>query len=103
MKKLLVMLLALVFVISMATAAYAYTDTDDLSTVQQDAIYRLTALGVFNGYPNGTFGAENLITRAEFAKNHLCCGRFGGCQQHYGKYPFQLLRRRCRFMVYRIY
>ena len=68
MKKLLVMLLALVFVISMATAAYAYTDTDDLSTVQQDAIYRLTALGVFNGYPNGTFGAKNLITRAEFAK-----------------------------------
>ena len=68
MKKLLVVLLALVMVIAMATSAMAFTDTDDLSTVQQDAIYRLYALGVLNGYPDGSIGADNQITRAEFAK-----------------------------------
>lgn len=68
MKKLLVVLLALVMVLGMATSAFAYTDTDNLSTVQQDAIYRLSALDVLNGYPDGTFGAANQITRAEFAK-----------------------------------
>ena len=68
MKKLLVVLLAVVLVFGLATSAFAYTDTDDLGTVQQDSIYRLSALGVLNGYPDGTFGATSQITRAEFAK-----------------------------------
>ena len=77
MKKLLVVLLALVMVIAMATSAMAFTDTDDLSTVEQDAIYRLYALGVLNGYSDGTFGADNQITRAEFAKIACIVGGFG--------------------------
>ena len=68
MKKILVVILAMVMVIGMATSAYAFTDTDNLSTVEQDSIYRLYALGVLNGYPDGSFGAANNITRAEFAK-----------------------------------
>ena len=70
MKKLLVVLLAMVLVLGMATSAYAisYTDTDDLSTTQLDAVYRLSALGVLNGYTDGTFLPANSVTRAEFAK-----------------------------------
>ena len=77
MKKLLVVLLALVMVIAMATTAMAFTDTDDLSTVEQDSVYRLYALGILNGYPDGTFGADNQITRAEFAKIACIIGGFG--------------------------
>ena len=77
MKKLLVVLLALVMVIAMATSAMAFTDTDDLSTVQQDSVYRLYALGILNGYPDGTFGADNQITRAEFAKIACIVAGFG--------------------------
>ncbi len=32
------------------------------------AIYRLTNLGIMEGYPDGTFGEQKTITRAEFAK-----------------------------------
>ena len=77
MKKLLVVLLALVMVIAMATSAMAFTDTDDLNTVEQDAIYRLYALGVLNGYSDGSFGADNQITRAEFAKIACIVAGFG--------------------------
>ena len=76
-KLLLVMLLSMVLVLAMATSAFAFTDTDDLSSVEQDAIYRLYALGILDGYPDGTFGAENQITRAEFAKIACVVAGFG--------------------------
>ena len=71
MKKLLVLLLSVVLVLGLSTSAFAltsYTDADGLSTVQEDAIYRLSALGVFGGYSDGTFLPDGTITRAEFAK-----------------------------------
>ena len=76
-KLLLVVLLSMVLVLAMATSAFAFTDTDDLSSVEQDAIYRLYALGILNGYPDGTFGADNQITRAEFAKIACVVAGFG--------------------------
>jgi hypothetical protein len=33
-----------------------------------NAIYRLKSLGIMEGYPDGTFGENKTITRAEFAK-----------------------------------
>jgi len=59
MKKLLVVLLAL---------AFAYSDTTDLGTASKDAIAKLSALDVVGGYPDGTYGPDKNITRAEFAK-----------------------------------
>ncbi len=35
---------------------------------EASGIYRLSGLGVLDGYPDGTFRAEDTITRAEFAK-----------------------------------
>lgn len=38
------------------------------NSAQSTAIYRLNSLGIVNGYPDGTFGPNKTITRAEFAK-----------------------------------
>ncbi len=75
MKKLLVVLLVVAMVFGLATSALAYTDTKALNQTQQDAIAKLTALDVVGGYPDGTFGPENSITRAEFAK--IACNLAG--------------------------
>ena len=75
----------------MATSAYAYSDTDSLSTVQQDGIYRLSALGVLNGYPDGSFGATNSITRSEFAKIACVLSGLGDVSDVLKKHSFQLL------------
>lgn len=68
MKKLLIVLLALVLVFGMATTAFAYSDTSKLATTSQDSIAKLSALDIIGGYPDGTFGPDKNITRAEFAK-----------------------------------
>ena len=51
----------------------ATTNTGTFSDVSDDAIYATAVktfnkMGIINGYPDGTFGGEKLITRAEFAK-----------------------------------
>jgi hypothetical protein len=70
MKKLLVILLAAVMVLGFGSAAFAasYSDIGDLPQGNQDAIEKLSALKVVEGYLDGTFGPAQEITRAEFAK-----------------------------------
>jgi hypothetical protein len=66
----LVMLLVLVtFMFTMvgSTGAATFSDVSGTSA-ESAAIYRLSGLGVLDGYPDGTFGPEKTITRAEFAK-----------------------------------
>lgn len=78
MKKLLVVLLAVVMVFGFASSAFAasqYTDIGSLSQNMQDAIAKLSALEVIEGYPDGTFGPSADITRAEFAK--IACNLAG--------------------------
>jgi|GEM_PF-2397272 len=76
MKKLLVVLLALVMVFGLATNAFAYyTDQTGQDSAAVDASYYLTALGITNGYTDGTYGYDATITRAEFAK--IACGLAG--------------------------
>ncbi|HHW02252.1 MAG TPA: S-layer homology domain-containing protein [Thermoanaerobacterales bacterium] len=69
-KKLLVTLLVLTFVLSIMSTGFAattsFSDVKDANVA--DAVTRLSALDILNGYPDGTFKPDNQITRAEFAK-----------------------------------
>ncbi|MGB9812623.1 MAG: S-layer homology domain-containing protein [Thermovenabulum sp.] len=67
-KKSLVTLLVLVFVLSIMSTGFAASFSDVKDENVADAVARLTALNIINGYPDGTFKPENTITRAEFAK-----------------------------------
>lgn len=66
----LIMLLVLVsFMFTMVGSAGAASFSDVTGTsVESAAIYKLNGLGIIDGYPDGTFGPEKTITRAEFAK-----------------------------------
>jgi len=75
MKKLLVVLLALAMVFGLATTAFAYTDEAGQDSAAVDSSYYLSALGVVNGYSDGSYGYDATITRAEFAK--IACGIAG--------------------------
>jgi hypothetical protein len=50
-----------------SAGAASFSDVTGTSA-EAAAIYRLNGLGVLDGYPDGTFGPEKTITRAEFAK-----------------------------------
>ena len=67
-RKSLSVILAIVMVLSLMAPAFAATPTDVTGTAYQDSVTKLSALGVLNGYPDGTFQPEKNITRAEFAK-----------------------------------
>ena len=67
--KLIVFLVLAAFMFSVVGSAGAASFSDVTGTdVEANAIYKLTSLGILEGYPDGTFGPEKTITRAEFAK-----------------------------------
>lgn len=70
MKKKLVVLLAVVMMFAFSASAYAavFSDMDEQSVTVQDAVAKAVALGIIDGYEDGTFGPGQTITRAEFAK-----------------------------------
>lgn len=71
MKKKLVVLLAVVMAFAFSASAYAATTFSDISEQPvnvQDSIAKTVALGIIEGYEDGTFGPDQNITRAEFAK-----------------------------------
>lgn len=70
MKKKLVVLLAVVMMFAFSASAYAatFSDVSERPVVEQDAIKKAVALGIIEGYEDGTFGPDKTITRAEFAK-----------------------------------
>ncbi len=70
MKKKLVVLLAVVMMFAFSASAYAatFSDISERPVLEQDAIKKAVALGIIEGYEDGTFGPDKTITRAEFAK-----------------------------------
>jgi hypothetical protein len=70
MKKKLVVLLAVVMMFAFSASAYAatFSDLSDQPTTVQDSVAKTVALGIIEGYSDGTFGPDQNITRSEFAK-----------------------------------
>ena len=66
LKKVLALVLAFACAFTMFAGAASFTDQADIS--QTEAVDMLTALGVIQGYEDGTFRPDNTITRAEAAK-----------------------------------
>ena len=63
----LVLVVATLFsFVAMTASAKEYTDTDKVSYTE--AVDVLTAIGILNGYPDGTFRPTNTIARHEMAK-----------------------------------
>jgi hypothetical protein len=61
--------LALVFVMAiglLSAGAVDFTDADDIQYAE--AVEVMTGIGAINGYPDGTFNPDGLVTRAEAAK-----------------------------------
>jgi hypothetical protein len=66
-KRFMALLLALVLVFSSMTTAFAAVNEDVVDTEFEATVGKLSAIGVMEGYPDGTFRPEGEITRAEFA------------------------------------
>jgi hypothetical protein len=67
MKKILSLVLAIMMVLSMTTAAFAApSDVTDKNQIK--AIDALTSLGIVKGYEDGSYKPEQVVTRAEMAK-----------------------------------
>lgn len=63
----LIVLVTFMFTIVGSAGAASFNDVTGTSD-EAAAVYRLNGLGIIDGYPDGTFGSEKTITRAEFAK-----------------------------------
>lgn len=59
--------LVLCAAVLMSVPAFAFSDVSADNTYK-DAIDNLSSLGVLEGYPDGSFGTKNPLTRAQFAK-----------------------------------
>lgn len=75
MKKILSLVLVLSLVLGTFSFAFAATPEDVVGEDYQEEVETLMALGVINGYPDGTFKPERTVTRAEMAK--LLVGALG--------------------------
>lgn len=67
MRKLIAIILAVALVFGTFCFAAA-APTDVKGTKYEDAVDRLMALGIVDGYPDGTYKPDRVVTRAEFAK-----------------------------------
>ena len=66
LKKVLALVLAFACAFTMFAGAASFTDQADIS--QTEAVDMLTALGVIEGYQDGSFRPDETVTRAEMAK-----------------------------------
>lgn len=66
-RRILSLVLAFAMILGTFSFAFAEVPSDVVDTEFEDAVSRLSLLGVLEGYPDGTFKPENSITRAEFA------------------------------------
>ena len=68
MRKVLSFVLVLAMVLGSVAMAFAATPSDVVGKNCEDAVNSLIELGVVNGYTDGTYKPEGIVTRAEMAK-----------------------------------
>ena len=73
MRKVLSLVLALSMVLGMFSFAFAGTLSDVKGEYYEAAVEALVELGVVNGYTDGTYKANQVVTRAELAKMLVVC------------------------------
>ena len=64
----LVLCLAMVMGLAVSAGATSFSDDESISEDNATAVEVLSALGIINGYPDGTYRPEDTITRAEVCK-----------------------------------
>ncbi|MBQ5584100.1 MAG: S-layer homology domain-containing protein, partial [Ruminiclostridium sp.] len=64
----LVLALALALGLNISAAAYTLPFRDQASITHKIAVSECVELGILNGFPEGDFRPNNLITRAQFCK-----------------------------------
>ncbi len=68
MNKKIIAIFCIVLMCAMASNSFAsFIDVDE-NTMYKDAIERLSESGILQGYPDGRFGKDENLTRAQFAK-----------------------------------
>ena len=92
LKKILALVLAMVMAFSVMSVAGAFTDDEKFSGNYAEAAEVLEGLGVFQGYPDGSFRPDQTITRAEAAAliYRIASGDTGDANKELYKYngPF---------------
>ena len=92
LKKILALVLAMVMAFSVMSVAGAFSDDEKFSGNYAEAAEVLEGLGVFQGYPDGSFRPEQTITRAEAAAliYRIASGDVGDANKELYKYngPF---------------
>lgn len=69
LKKVLAMVLALVMSLSLVTVANAAIDFDDVDTIEhKEAVDVMTAIGVIEGFEDGSYDPDGTLTREQAAK-----------------------------------
>ena len=68
LKKILALVLAFAMTFALTASAATFTDQATIGGDYVDDVNMLVELGVIAGYPDGSFGPQKNITRAEFAK-----------------------------------
>ena len=87
LKKFLALVLAMMMTLSLmvtVNAASDFTDKDSITENFAEGVEVLKGMGVFEGYPDGSFGPKGEITRAETAAivYRLATGDWEGTQAH---------------------
>ena len=72
MKRLIATALAAAMIFGLVSVGFAASFEDVEAYEFEDSVLKLADLGIINGYPDGTFKPDNLVTRAEFAKMIVC-------------------------------
>ncbi len=67
-KRIIALVLALAMVFAVSAAAVEFTDSAKIQEKYAEDVAALVERGVISGYPDGSFGPDKNITRAEFAK-----------------------------------
>ena len=68
LKKILALALVFAMAFTFTAGAADFTDAAEINAKYADDVNMLVELGVIAGYPDGSFGPQKNITRAEFAK-----------------------------------
>ena len=69
---------AMLFVsLAAAVSAIVFTDADSIGAPYKTAVEQMTALGVLNGFPDGSFQPKGTLTREQGAKiiAYMCLGK----------------------------